>query len=253
MSYKMLLNEIQKRYEQILQKNLVGIYVHGSIAFGCFRWESSDIDFIVVVKEPLSQETKMALLQVLEENQKNAPLKGLEMSVVLEQHCKRFVYPTPYELHYSNALLDRYLKDPLSLCSKNRKTDCDLAAHFTVIKAVGIAWCGKSVSEVFGEVPKENYLDSILLDIESAQQDIQKEPVYVTLNLCRVYAYVKEGLVLSKQAGGEWGRNHIPAQYQEPVNRALEAYVQREKRTQNKAQLQDFCSYMMRQISENTP
>ena len=43
-----LLDTVAGRYEEILGKNLVGIYAHGSLAFGCFSWERSDIDFLVV-------------------------------------------------------------------------------------------------------------------------------------------------------------------------------------------------------------
>ena len=35
------------------QENLTGIYVHGSLAFGCFRWEKSDVDFLVKFGESI--------------------------------------------------------------------------------------------------------------------------------------------------------------------------------------------------------
>lgn len=45
-----LLQKIAVRYADILKGNLAGIYVHGSLAFGCFCFERSDIDFLVVTK-----------------------------------------------------------------------------------------------------------------------------------------------------------------------------------------------------------
>ena len=57
-----LLQKIKSSYQIILQDKLVGIYVHGSIAFQCFTWENSDIDFLVVVNESLSQAEKEALI-----------------------------------------------------------------------------------------------------------------------------------------------------------------------------------------------
>ena len=53
-----LLAIIKREYSTILREKLVGIYVHGSIAFGCFNWARSDIDFLVVVNESLSQVEK---------------------------------------------------------------------------------------------------------------------------------------------------------------------------------------------------
>ena len=214
MIHEDLLEQIYQRYREILGDNLTGIYVHGSIALGCFEWSRSDIDFIVMVKMPLHQQEKLQLLQVLEDLRPQAPPKGFEMSVVLEEYCRNFVYPTPYELHFSPAWLEMYLADPLGLCDDKLKTDYDLAAHFTIINKAGMPF-GESpaVCEVFGEVPTGDYLDSIRLDVENAVEDVKDSPVYVILNLCRVYAFVRDGLVLSKVEGGEWGIRNLHPRY----------------------------------------
>ena len=56
-----LLQRIQTAWQGILSSKLTGIYVHGSIAFGCFRWESSDIDFLAVVETRLHKLKKKRL------------------------------------------------------------------------------------------------------------------------------------------------------------------------------------------------
>ena len=50
MQVQRILDEIKSTSVQTFEKNLVGIYVHGSLALGCFSWDNSDIDFIVVLK-----------------------------------------------------------------------------------------------------------------------------------------------------------------------------------------------------------
>jgi len=137
---------------------LVSIYIHGSVAFNCFKWNKSDIDLIVVVNHRISEKNKLDLLSILNELRAASPIKGFEMSVVLLQFCRHFEYPTPYELHFSNDCLALYLKNPLALCSTDIKTDPDLAAHFTVINHTGVVLCGQPISEVFGIVPRENYI-----------------------------------------------------------------------------------------------
>lgn len=84
--------------------------------------------------------------------------------------------------------------------------DKDLAAHFTMIRKYGIVLYGEPVDSVFAPVPRENYIDSIYADIKNAKQDIMEDPVYITLNLCRVLAFLKDGLYLSKEEGesGAW-------------------------------------------------
>lgn len=215
---------IRKEYGAILQDALVGIYLHGSLAFGCYDPRVSDIDFLVVVDRPLSVSVKKALLEALLALLPLCPRKGPEMSVILARHCRPFVYPTPYELHFSMAHHARALRDPDEYCTNFHGTDKDLAAHITVTRAVGQVLCGKPIFDVFGEVPREAYLDSICYDVENAAADIFDNPVYIILNLCRVAAYIRDGLVISKKDGGLWGMAHLPCVYHGIIHSALDAY-----------------------------
>ena len=248
MGYNKLLSLISEQYNQILCDNLVGIYVHGSIAFGCFNWDRSDIDFIVVVKTPLTYQIKVQLLDILLKLKEEAPPNGFEMSVVLKKHCRDFAYPTPYELHFSDGWLNRYLEDPSQVCNDEIKTDIDLAAHFTVIKNVGIVLSGKSISEIFGNVPKEDYLDSICKDVENAILTVVNNPVYIILNLCRVYAYMKNGLVLSKEDGGRWGLTNLAEKYHNTIAAMLDNYINGTKFDKDESMRIKFCEYMINLI-----
>ena len=250
---EMLLQVLSNRYAEILGNQMIGLYLHGSIAFGCFAWEQSDVDFIVVVDEPLAEQKKLGLLDILEDLRAQAPPKGFEMSVVLQSCCKPFKYPTPFELHFSNGWLERYLADPRSLCDTNEKTDIDLAAHFTIINQVGITLLGRPINEVFGPVPHQDYLDSILTDVAQAHQDIVDHPVYIVLNLCRVLAYVKDRQVLSKAQGGQWGLTHLPEPGRSIVRQALAVYSSDRTSfhvtSSAKRHLSDFAAYMLQEIT----
>jgi len=225
MKVQTVLARIRECCERILRTNLVGVYVHGSLGFGCFRWEVSDIDYIVVVRNSLSSAEKEALIGDILEIDRIAPPKGLEMSVVLEEYCRHFVYPTPYELHFSNAHRQRCIDNLPEYCHVMHGVDSDLAAHFTIIRHVGFTLCGNPIEGVFGEVPRAGYLDSILLDIGSAASDIHTNPVYVILNLCRVLAFVQYGHVLSKQQGAKWGKANLPPDLHPVITAAEDSYV----------------------------
>jgi len=223
MNEQEIMNAVRDAYRRILGEKLTGIYVHGSIAFGCFRWERSDIDFLVVTEEPLTQQEKEALIRTLLEMDDCAPPKGFEMSVVPRSACMPFRDPVPFELHYSNAYRENYRRDLQGTCQTMRGTDPDLPAHMMVAGRVGIALCGLPVEQVFAPVPKTSYLASIRQDAEDARAGIGKDPVYYVLNLCRVLACVRENLVLSKEQGGEWGMDHLPEE-RAWIEPALKAY-----------------------------
>jgi len=220
-----LLSRFTEMCRAVLGDNLTGVYLHGSAVMGCFNPEKSDLDFILVVKDTVPDAEKMAFMENAVKLNEYAPSKGFEWSIVKKEVCSPFVYPTPYELHFSNTHLKWFRENPVDYIRKMRGVDKDLAAHFTVINHYGKVLYGEEIGKVFGTVPKEDYIDSIWLDIENACEDIVSEPVYIILNLCRVLAYLRDGLVLSKKAGGEWGLDALPKKYHPLIQNALTAYT----------------------------
>ena len=151
---RILLHRIAAACRNTLCDTLAGVYVHGSLAFGCFCWTQSDIDFLVAVRRPLSQTQKEALLRALLALEPDAPSKGLEVSAVLEAYCRAFIHPAPYELHYSPMHRARCLHDLPAYCAEMHGADPDLAAHFTVARAVGLTLWGPPAGSMFGPVPR---------------------------------------------------------------------------------------------------
>ena len=100
------------------------------------------------------------------------------------------------------------------------------------------------MEEVFGDVPKEAYLDSIRQDVENAVEEVLDNPVYILLNLCRVAACVEENLILSKQQGGEWGLVHLPEKYHPLIQDALDAYQSDAVMKPDAARAREFCGEM---------
>lgn len=225
MRYQGLLDEFVRKSGEIIKNGLTGIYLHGSMAMGCFHPEKSDLDLIVVIEDEISDEQKMAFMRHIVALNGQAPSKGLEISVVKREYCNPFVYPTPFELHFSPTHLQWFREDSQGYVEKMRGEDIDLAAHFTVIRKCGIVLWGEEIEDVFAPVPWEDYLDSIRADVEGAKEHILEQPIYITLNLCRVLAAVKEGLCLSKAEGGKWGIAHLPSEYHSILREALECYA----------------------------
>ena len=86
--------------QEVLAEALTGVYLHGSLAMGCFNPATSDVDLIVVSERAMSREQKLCLMERLIGLNGRAPAKGIEMSVVLRSFCDPFVYPTPFDLHF---------------------------------------------------------------------------------------------------------------------------------------------------------
>ncbi|WP_346888452.1 aminoglycoside adenylyltransferase domain-containing protein [Clostridium sp. UBA1056] len=246
MNVTAILENIVNSYKNILNNNLIGIYLHGSLVMNCFNPDISDIDFLVIVREPLDVSNKRKLIDILLEISKDGPGKGFEMSVILEKDAKNFRYPTPYILHYSNLHKANYESDYNYLCEDGE--DSDLAAHITVIMARGICIYGKPREEVFSPIPRNYYLKSVYNDIEDSRKEIIFSPVYKTLNLCRVLYYLKEGYISSKKEGGQWACSNLPKEYINTVEEALNCYEKGIGGNFDKKDMVSFADFMMKSI-----
>ena len=236
--------------KDILGENLVGVYLHGSLAMGCFNPQRSDIDLIIVVNKSLSDSTKREYMEMVVEHNTQGPAKGIEMSVVLRSVCKPFIYPTPYELHFSTGHLDWWKENPDEYIRELKGKDKDLAAHFTIINNRGKCLYGLPIREVFGEVSASNYMDSIWYDVEHAKKEIKYFPMYLILNLARVLAFKENGLVLSKKEGAEWALNKLPFEYRKLIQDALLDYVKGVEVIYDKSIAKRYAKYMIKRIKK---
>ncbi|MDQ2830299.1 MAG: DUF4111 domain-containing protein, partial [Chloroflexota bacterium] len=108
--------------------------------------------------------------------------------------------------------------------NEEERKDPDLAAHITMLRQRGVTLFGPPIARVFPPVPREDYLASILADYAAARDAIVQRPVYGVLNLCRVYRYLRDGSICSKDEGGVWAARTLPLELQPVIRQALAVY-----------------------------
>lgn len=246
-----IIEKFVSRSVEILKNKLTGIYLHGSAAMGCYQPKKSDLDFLIVTEEEMTETEKREYMDMVVDLDADGPAKGIEMSIVTRDVCDPFVYPTPFILHWSRMHAEWYRKDPDDYIRKMNRTDRDLAAHFTVIRNRGIRLYGLQIREVFGEVPEEDYLDSIRDDTAGAAEQITDNTMYLVLNLARVLGYLKEKTVLSKKEGGIWGLKNLPAKYHPLIRTALDEYENGTEVQYDTLPARDYADYMLSQINSS--
>ena len=62
MLYQNILDEIVDKSKIIFKEDLTGIYLHGSLAMGCFNPNKSDIDLIIVIKNNITDIQKLQFM-----------------------------------------------------------------------------------------------------------------------------------------------------------------------------------------------
>lgn len=241
-----LLDRFVSMARDTLGENAVGVYLHGSAVMGCFNPEKSDLDLLIVVDREPTEGEKRAFLDGILGLNAYAPAKGLELSVLRREHCNPFRHPAPFDFHFSNAHLKWATEDQEGYIRTMKGVDPDLAAHVTILNHRGRCIWGLPIGEVFGKVRREDYIDAIWYDVENAMEDVKKDPMYITLNLCRVLGYLRDGLIHSKREGGQWGVGAYP-EFSNLLESALDCYA-----TGNKmepcAEAEEFARKLLEEI-----
>ncbi|WP_236560920.1 aminoglycoside adenylyltransferase domain-containing protein [Pontibacillus sp. HMF3514] len=218
---------LQKEITKIINDDLVGFYIHGSLAMGGFNPNSSDIDVLVVTENSITVQTKRELAKLFVKHS-NSPYP-VEISFLNKDQLKDWKHPCPFDFHYSEFWRERYEKDLLRethiYLNGEINTDPDLAAHITLTNNKGICIVGKPIVEAFPLIPRTDYISSILGDFKDCIENIEEDPIYCTLNLIRVFWYLKEGVICSKQEAGNWGISTFPEEFSITVKKVAECYA----------------------------
>jgi len=243
---KALIGKLLSDLESILGENLIGVYLHGSLAMGGFVPGRSDVDVMIVVKNALSEGRKESLAKSCLSLSKEIGGKGLEMSIILRRCAKHTVYPMPFEFHYSETWRGKFENGQIGPFPKG---DPDLSAHLRVIRERGITLFGKPINKVFGAISDEDYLKALRYDLEEAQESMTKDPVYYILNLCRILAFTQAKRIMSKKEGGEWYLSNEKG-FQKLVKKALECQFLGSKANFDQRALNKFVKYVLGKIDK---
>ncbi len=244
-----VLDALTSAFTRRIGVNLKGLYLHGSMAMGCFRPWSSDIDLLAVVFEPMERETKLALVgDVMEIAEGGSEFRKVEFSVLTAGEALGAKHPIHYILHYSDSWHQSYKEGNAELVITGGG-DEDLAAHFSVIRQRGVVLYGAPIEDAIGEVPREDYLRAVWYDIKDAEANLQTIPVFVVLNLCRTLMFLESGRVGSKREGGQWafGKPEL-AGYAPVIRAALGAYTQGKAPPADGEALRRFTQDMLNRI-----
>lgn len=219
--------KMKKGITEIINNDFLGFYLHGSLAMGGFNPKSSDIDVLVVTKNSVTVETKRKLAQFLL-NCSNSPFP-VEISFLTRDQLKSWQYPCPFDFHYSEFWRERYEDDLIRGASKyingDINHDTDLAAHITIINYRGICVEGVPIDEISPSVPRSDYISSIMGDFQDCIENIEAHPIYCSLNLIRVYWYLKYGVIPSKQEAGNWGLKTFPQELRITISKVVDCYL----------------------------
>jgi hypothetical protein len=206
--------------------DLVGIYLHGSLAMGSFLPVGSDVNLLAVSERPMSLSTKWRVVQVLL-RLSGAP-SPIEIWFFHRRQLRPWSHPTPFDLLFGEARRELYESDLASGGWKdwNRRAERDgnIARHVKLARERGVCLWGAPIDETLPDVPAEDYVASLLANLAWARGRPGVTLDDRLLNLARAWAYLETGAVMSKDESGAWALGELPARHASAVEAALAPY-----------------------------
>ncbi len=245
-------NTLQTEFERMLGPNLLGIYLDGSLALGGFQPARSDINVLAVITEKIDSSLKRKLLELLLRIS-NMP-RPLDVYVLNEKDLFPFQSPLSFELHYNEQSREAMLQEMRDSEWRNdtTHTDAKLTISLAVLQRAGIVLAGKPIEETLPVIPEAIFKEALIQSIKEARAKLPQDPISFIFNACRTVAYLQDGVILSKDAGAEWGLAHMPARFQALIQQPLTLYRgEALKRPAGRAVLNDFAEYISTTIAKD--
>ena len=253
---KRQIENVACKISSLLQSNLAGLYLHGSMVLDAFDENSSDLDMTGVICSPLTLPDKIELSSLLLAlNNAPCPL-DLELFVKDDlvswrQNPKSDFYFSDYwaESYDIIALGGEHAADLLSAVFPGG----EIASDMKVIKQSGICLCGIPIDELFPDIPDGLFLKAVTSGICDfyVESDNVVQSSFLILQLCRILSFKRTHQIMSKPKAAQWALNELPSDFQPVILTALyNKYGFGEKAPYSKEDALLFKSYVIEKVNE---
>ena len=203
-----VLQELTESVQVILGTNFVGAYLQGSFAVGDFD-RHSDVDFIIVIEEPLSDD---------------------EVGVLQDMHARIYDLDIPWAQHLEGSYFPKeVLRDP-AFCgcplwyldhgsrSLIQSDHCNTVVVRWVVREYGVTLAGPAPAALVDPIPVKTLREEILATIRDWGKEILADPdrfnnrfyqAFIVLSCCRMLHDLHRGFPGSKRAGAEWAKTNL--------------------------------------------
>ncbi len=213
-----LLQELTAHLPVLLGRNLLGIYLHGSLTQRAFKPKRSDVDCIVVTKRNLS----------------DTQFRKLGAWLALTAESKPWAARLQLLFLLKNEVLTMNSKACLYQFGvlKRSRSDGNPIIWMNVLQSGRVLFGPRPESFVpvitpeilFQALERElGYLREEISDKpDSEWKDIPSYRAYAVLTLCRILYSFRKGTVVSKQRAAKWTIKYLPEEWNDIILQALE-------------------------------
>lgn len=205
-----------------LGTTILGVCLHGSATLGGLR-PHSDIDVLVVVREPMSHPQRRALVGELLKAS-GTPVGGnrpVELIVVVQDDIRPWRYPPTCDFLYGEWLRGDYERGFLPA----REPMPDLAPLLTMALNGDAPLYGSPPADLLDPVPHHDLRRAVVAGVPQLVAELDTDTRNVLLTLARVWTTLATGAIRSKDAAADWALPRLPAQHRPVLAHARAVYL----------------------------
>jgi hypothetical protein len=215
----LVLQELLTSIQSILGDTFTGFYLQGSFALGDFD-RHSDCDFIVVIKDELS-DAQVDALQAM-----HPRIYALESSWA--QHLEGSYFPQAMLKDYTLHGKELWYLDNGSQQLVQASHCNTIVVRLTLLQH-GVVLAGPPPSTLIDPIPVAAFRQSILESMQRWGEQIIANPQeinnrfyqgFAVLNYCRMLHDLHTGVPGSKHAGAEWAKRQLDASWTPLIDHA---------------------------------
>lgn len=214
-----VLRELLESAQAVLGESFVGAYLQGSFAVGKFD-RHSDVDFIVVVDDELSDDQVLAL-QIMHE-------QVYSLDSGWAQHLDGSYFPKEVLRDYTRGGKPLWYLDNGHQSLIQAEHDNTIVVRW-VVREHGVALAGPDPATLVDPIPVEALRQEILEGMQGWGKQILANPeiinnrfyqTFAVLHYCRMLHDLHTGFPGSKRAGTEWAKTNLDPAWAGLIDRA---------------------------------
>lgn len=211
-----------KIVEELLDSEVVAVYLFGSAVMGGLRI-NSDVDVLVVVnKLPELARRKLTdrLMMISGKIGNTDSVRPLEVTVIKHGDVVPWQYPPKNEFIYGEWLRDQFEEGQIP----KPTYDPDLAIVLAQVRKNSVSLFGPDAPDILAPVPMTDIRRAIKESLPGLLEGIKGDERNVILTLARMWLTAAVGEISPKDVSAEWAIPRLPKEHATLLDLARKAY-----------------------------
>lgn len=237
--------------KQILNEDLLGVYLYGSAIVGGLQ-KYSDLDLFVVSARALTADEKTVLVENLL-TISGIYMKGekypLELTIVVKSLINPWRYPPTFDFQYGEWLRTEFERGNIEPWAT--KVMPDLALLITQVLLANRTIFGMPPNQLLCTVPYRDFLLATIDSLKGLMTELHGDTRNVLLTYARIWNTLETDTINSKPVVACWARDRLPQQYKPVLERARSICVGETDEDWNDIQnlIKPCADFMLEQIN----